>query len=96
MGEWLHIALWGLASALRSRLDLALENVALRQQLMVIRRQSRSLRLMDRDRLFCVWLRRVWPGWSRALVVGGEKKRWASRKSSQPQALRGRILTTSV
>jgi putative transposase len=99
MGEWLHIALWGLASAVRSQRDLALENVALRQQLMVIGREPRSLRLMDRDRLFWVWLRRVWPGWSRALVlvqpatvVGWHRKgfraywRWKSRaKGGRPR-----------
>jgi hypothetical protein len=62
MGEWLRIAVWSFTSALRSQRDLALENVALRQQLMVIQRQPGSLRLMDRDRLFGVWLRRLWPG----------------------------------
>ena len=36
MGEWLRIAVWSFTSALRGRRDLALENVALPQQLMVI------------------------------------------------------------
>jgi hypothetical protein len=54
---------------LRSRRNLALENVALRQQLMVLRRQSGSVRLRDRDRHFWVWLRRIWPGWRGALVL---------------------------
>jgi len=39
MGEWLRIAVWSFTSALRSRRDLALENVALRQQLVVVQRQ---------------------------------------------------------
>jgi hypothetical protein len=39
MGEWLRIAVWSFTSALRSGRDLALENVALRQQRMVIQRQ---------------------------------------------------------
>ncbi len=69
MGERLRIAVWSFTSALRSRRDLALENVALRQQLMVIQRQPGSLRLMDRDRLLWVWLRGLWPGWSRVLVL---------------------------
>jgi hypothetical protein len=54
MGEWLRTAVRGFTPALRSRRDLALENIALRQQLMVIQRQPGSLRLMDRDRLFRV------------------------------------------
>jgi len=33
MEEWIRIAVWGLVSALRRRRDLALENMALRQQL---------------------------------------------------------------
>lgn len=69
MGEWLRIAVWSFVSVLRSRRDLALENVALRQQLMVLRREPRSVRLRDRDRLFWVWLRRAWPGWRQALVL---------------------------
>ena len=77
---------------LRSRRDLALENIALRQQLMVLRRQPGSVCLRDRDRLFWVWLRRVWRGWCEALVlarpgtvVGWHRKgfgtywRWKSR-----------------
>ena len=92
MGEWLRIALWSVASALKSRRDLALENAALRQQLMVLQRQPVRVQLRDRDRLFWVWLRRVWPAWRRALVlvqpatvVGWHRKgfraywRWRSR-----------------
>ena len=69
MEEWLRIAVWSFVSALKSRRDLTLENVALRQQLTVLRRQPGSVQLRDRDRLFWVWLRRVWPGWRRALVL---------------------------
>jgi hypothetical protein len=54
---------------LRSRQDLALENVALRQQWMVLRRQPGHVRLKDSDRLFWVWLHRLWPGWRQALVL---------------------------
>jgi putative transposase len=92
MGDWLQIAGWGFGSTLRSRRDLALENIALRQQLMVLQRQAGKVRLRDRDRVFWVWLQRVWPGWRRALllvqpatVVGWHRKgfraywRWKSR-----------------
>ena len=69
MGEWLRIAVWSVVSVLRSRWDLALENVALRQQLMVLRRQPGQVRLKDSDRLFWVWFHRLWPGWRQALVL---------------------------
>jgi hypothetical protein len=66
MGDWLQIAGWGFGSTLRSRRDLALENIALRQELMVLQRQAGKVRLRDRDRVFWVWLQRVWPVWCRA------------------------------
>jgi putative transposase len=69
MGEWLRIGVWSFVSLLRSRQDLALENVALRQQWMVLRRQPGHVRLKDSDRLFWVWLHRLWPGWRQALVL---------------------------
>lgn len=69
MGDWLRIAVWGVVSSLKSRRDVALENIALRQQLMVLQRQTGKVQLRDRDRVFWVWLHRVWPGWRRALVL---------------------------
>jgi putative transposase len=50
MGDWVCIAGWSVVSALKSQRDLTLENVALRHQLMVLRRQPGRLRLKDRDR----------------------------------------------
>lgn len=61
--------MWTLVSGLRSRRSLALENLALRQQLMVLRQQKTTVRLKHRDRLFWIGFRRVWPGWRRALVL---------------------------
>ena len=69
MWDWVRIAAWSVVSALESQRDLALENVALRHQLMVLQRQSGRPRLKDRDRLVWVCLRRLWHGWHRALVV---------------------------
>jgi transposase InsO family protein len=69
MWDWVRIVGWGVVSALKGRRDLALENVALRHQLMVLQRQPRRLRLKDRDRLFWICLRRGWHGWHRALVL---------------------------
>jgi putative transposase len=43
--------------------------VALRQQLAVYKRAAGRPRLRRRDRLFWVWLSRVWTGWKDALVI---------------------------
>ena len=69
MGEMVRSLCQFVVSALRSKRDLALENAALRHQLMVLQRQPGSLRLKDRDRLFWICLRRLWPDWRSALSL---------------------------
>jgi hypothetical protein len=54
---------------LKSRRDLALENLALRQQLAVLKVKTRRPRLRPGDRLLWVLLRRLWPKWSDALII---------------------------
>lgn len=49
--------------------DIALENLALRQQLAVFKRKCPRPRLQRRDRFFWVWLSRSWKDWHRALVI---------------------------
>ena len=56
-------------SALKSRRDLAMENLALRQQLAVLKRERRRPRLTDRDRRFWVWLSKLWTDWAEALLI---------------------------
>lgn len=46
--------------ALKSRRELALENLALRQQLAVLKRNQPRPRLRQSDRWFWVWLSRIW------------------------------------
>ena len=48
---------------------LAIENLALRQQLAVYKRTAPRPRLCTTDRLFWVGLARVWTGWRQALVI---------------------------
>jgi hypothetical protein len=55
-------------SAIRSRRDLLLENLALRQQLATLV-SWRSPEIRTADRAFWVALRRLWPGWARVLVI---------------------------
>ena len=49
--------------------ELALENLALRQQLAVMKRQCPRPRRRATDRWFCVWLLRTWPNWRKALLL---------------------------
>src|SRR5215467_5136400 len=57
------------ASFFRSRHDLALEIIALRQQVGVLKRKNPRPRLSQWDRLFWVGLRRFWSRWAEALIV---------------------------
>jgi putative transposase len=67
---WLPIALFTrLRSFLLSRHNLALEIIALRQQLIVLQRRSRRPRIQPSDRLFWVVLRRIWPPWIKSLLI---------------------------
>jgi len=57
-----------LSTFFRSRYNLSLEILALRQQLGVLKRKQPRPRLRIQDRLFWI-LRRLWPTWSNALVI---------------------------
>jgi transposase InsO family protein len=60
--------LGALRASLRTRTDLALENLALRQQLALLRRSKRP-QFGRLERLFWVWLSDQWAGWREALHV---------------------------
>ena len=53
----------------RSRLDISLEVLALRQQVAVLKRKRRRPALTRLDRLFWTTLRSVWPRWSTVLAI---------------------------
>src|ERR1035441_7939743 len=53
----------------RVRRSLLLENLALRQQLAVLKRRRRRPCLSPFDKLFWVAVRRFWSGWEQALIV---------------------------
>src|SRR5450755_1165891 len=61
--------LGALRSCLRTRADLTIENLALRQQLANLRRTSGRTRLRNSDRAFWVVLSRLWSRWADVLVV---------------------------
>jgi hypothetical protein len=62
--------------------QLALENLALRQQLAVYKRRVTRPNLRRSDRLFWAWLLRVWTGWRNALVIVAPDTvlRWQRRR----------------
>jgi putative transposase len=64
------VLLWiALRSLISQRATLVLENLALRQQLAVLRRSVRRPRLRRRDRLFWTVLSRCWTGWQNVLLI---------------------------
>ena len=56
-------------STFKTRRSLALENLALRQQLAVLQRSVKRPRLSNLDRGLCVLLRRFWTDWAKVLVI---------------------------
>src|SRR5213594_2242900 len=69
MVRWLGTALGTLRSAVRTRRELALENLALRQQLAVWKARQPRPRLTERDRIFWIVLSRLWKNWRSSLQV---------------------------
>ena len=53
----------------RSRSHLLLENLALRQQLAVLKAKRRRPKLSVIDKLFWVMARKLWSDWKRSLLV---------------------------
>src|ERR1017187_1748407 len=63
-----HLLGW-VVSVFRSREELLLENLALRQQLLALHAKRPRPRLSSVDKLFWVVLRKVWSGWKRSLIL---------------------------
>jgi hypothetical protein len=59
-----------LVTPFRSKTALEAENAALRQQIVVLRRKLRGrVKFSNADRLFFVWLYRLFPSISRVMVI---------------------------
>src|SRR5947209_5098540 len=69
MVRWLGILFRTFRSAVRTRRELALENLALRQQLAVWKARLPRPRLTERDRIFWIVLSRLWKNWRSSLQV---------------------------
>ena len=69
-GQRLLTVLSALISMFKTSAHLRLENLALRQQLVVLRRSApKRLKLTPADRIFWVWLRRAWGDWKSVLMI---------------------------
>ena len=69
MLKWFRITVGALRSSVRSHRELALENLALRQQLAILKFHYTRPQLTDSDRLFWVVLGRLWPAWTDDLHI---------------------------
>ncbi len=65
----IQIIFVSLRALFRSQVELAVENLALRQQLAILSEKKNRPRLRTRDRIFWVWLSRLWTGWRSLLVI---------------------------
>ena len=97
MKKWLIIILKTLISSGRERRELALENLALRQQLAVLKAKQTRPRLTRVDRLFWCFLSKQWANWRDSLhivqpatVIRWHRQgfryywRWKSRRRGRP------------
>jgi hypothetical protein len=66
MLRWLG---WGIAACFRLRASLVVENICLRQQLLVLRRRQPRPRIRDADRRFWVLACRWFADWQRSLLI---------------------------
>jgi hypothetical protein len=69
MGFWLKMMANFVVSLFKVRKDLALENLALRQQLAVLNRNAKRPQFTDADRLFWVFYSKISDGWQQVLVI---------------------------
>jgi len=101
------LLLWirALLRLFRSRGSLVLENLALRQQLTVLKRQRRRPSLGIVDKIFWVVARRVWSGWKHSLIIVTPETvvrwhragfRWYWRLISKARARVGRMPTSQA
>ena len=64
-----HTLLSFLRTLFTPRLELAAENLALRQQLVILNRTAKQPKLQPQDRLFWNLLYRLWKDWRSALLI---------------------------
>jgi putative transposase len=70
MGFWMQMTAKFVVSCFQGRKELALENLALRQQLAVLNRNAKRPKFTESDRLFWVLYSKIADGWQDVLVIG--------------------------
>ncbi len=65
----LAVFLWIFQALFKSKNDLLMENLALRQQLSTYQIKKTVPKLTDLDRSFWVALRKVWAKWADSLII---------------------------
>jgi putative transposase len=69
MLDLLYVLFATARSSLKPQRELALENLALRQQLAIVQRKTKRPKLTKADRAFWVALCGLWPDWQSALIL---------------------------
>ena len=70
MREYFQILIFAIASVFKSQRRLATENLALRHQLLILKRRHRGrIKLRDLDRVILAWLSRIVPAVADAIIV---------------------------
>jgi hypothetical protein len=69
MLDLLYVLFATARSSLKPQRELALQNLALRQQLAIVQRKTKRPKLSKADRAFWVALCRLWPDWHNALII---------------------------
>ena len=77
--------------------SLAVENLALRQQLAVLKRSVKRPRLRRRDRFLWAWLSRIWHAWRSAIIIVQPETviRWRSVVAGQGPPAAARLPTST-
>ena len=75
------------------RQQVALENTAFRQQLVVFKRDMKRPNLHARDRLFWIVLRIIWKDWKSALMIVRPETVISGQRNFRPRGLAGLLLS---
>ena len=69
MGYWVKMIVKFVMPWFQGRKELVLENLALRQQLLVLQRNTKRLQFKESDRLFWVLYSKITDGWKKVLTA---------------------------
>ena len=53
----------------KNRHNLILENLLLRQQIIILKRKTKKPKLKNIDRIILIWISKLWNNWKSALII---------------------------